>query len=434
MAQTQRFNAKFSSFVCIAIGLGVLSGCKWFKHEPSSLMSFQEFQQHVVVIDEAEAIADPVERCLRYPTPPGFKWSRALIEGLCADMHTPVDHLPDIKRMIDAKDWAGLEAHYTEILRRHYSGEDPEYLIHRSFPIHSWKSPQEADDYTLRWLEAAPDDAYANMTRGNLLDHRAWEVRGGNFSSKTDQKQMKNAVALAKEAATLLRNASILQPRLTPAYRTLINTQMLVGDSEEIGETFGRAIRQSSHSYYVRSTLIHFLQPKWGGSLSDMDRLVDESEPYLARNPRLALLRARRVGMEGERFLKREWYGNALDLYREALEIAPEDTVLKAAANIAYRERRYVQAIVYSTQEIRFSRGTADARSKRGAALEKIGEPERAYCDYQAAIKENPGENWSKRRISKLEQLFSTQKIDLNTLCGPDNAAAKVLRRKLGLP
>lgn len=433
MAHMKRFNMKFRSFSFAAILPVVLGGCQWFKHEPASLIDFKEFQKHIAVVDEAEAIADPVKRCLHYPTPPTFNWSPALIEALCADLHTPIDHFADIKRMIDAKDWAGLEAHYTEILRRHYSGEDPEYLIYRSFPLYSWKSPQEADDYTLRWLEAAPDDAYANMTRGNLLDHRAWGVRGGDFSQKTDEKKMKNAMALAKEAATLLRKASILQPRLIPAYRTLINTQMLAGDSEKIGETFASAIRQSPHSYYVRNTLINFLQPKWGGSLREMDWLVDESESHIARNPRLALLRARRVGMGGDRFLKRDWYGNALDLYREALEFAPEDSALRAAANIAYHERRYVQAIVYSTQEIRFSRDTADVLSRRGAALEKIGEPDRAYCDYLAAIKENPGEAWSKRRIPKLEQRFSTQKIDRNTLCGPNNAAAKGLRKKLGL-
>lgn len=433
MAQMKRFNMKFRSFLFAAITLVVLGGCQWFKHEPASLMNFKEFQQHIAVVDEAEAIADPVKRCLHYPTPPTFNWSRPLIEALCADMHTPVDHLPDIKRMIDAKDWSGLEAHFTEILRRHYSGEDPEYLIYRSFPLYSWKSQQEADDYTLRWLKAAPDDAYANMTRGNLLSNRAWQVRGDSVASKTDNRQMKNAKQLAKEASALLRKASILQPRLLPAYRTLMNAEMLAGDSDKVGETFRQAIRKSPHSYYVRNTLINFLEPKWGGSLRDMDWVVEDSEPYLARNPRLALLRARRVGMDGERFLGREWYGNALDQYREALEFAPEDNALGTAANIAYRERRYVQAIVYSTQEIRFSRDRADALSKRGTALEKIGEPDRAYCDYRAAIEENPEEAWSKRRIPKLEQFFDKNKVDRKKLCGPNNLPAKALRKKLGM-
>ncbi len=429
----KRFNRMFCSLLCVAIVAVVLGGCQWFKHEPARLMNFKEFQQHIAVVDEAEAIADPVKRCMHYPTPPGFNWSPALIEGLCADLYTPVDHLPEIKRMIDAKDWAGLEEHFTEILRRHYSGEDPEYLIYRSFPLYSWKSQQEADDYILRWLKAAPDDAYANMTRGNLLSNRAWQIRGGAVASKTVKKQMNSAQQLAKEAAILLRRASILQPRLMPAYRTLMNAEMLAGDSDKIAETFRQAITQSPHSYYVRNTLINFLEPKWGGSLQDMDWVVEDSEPYLARNPRLALLRAHRVGMDGETFLGREWYGNALDQYREALEFAPEDDALGTTANIAYRERRYVDAIVYSTQEIRFSRDKADALSKRGTSLEKIGEPDRAYCDYRAAIEENPEEAWSKRRIPKLERLFAEQKIDRKTICGPGNAPAKALRKKLGL-
>lgn len=434
MAQRTRLNMKFRSFLCVAIIPVALGGCQWFKHDASSQMKLQAFMAHVAEIDQAEAIADPLKRCLRYPTPPEFNWPRALIEAMCADMHTPVDHLPEIKRMIDAKDWAGLEAHYTEILRRHYSGEDPEYLIHRSFPIHSWKSPQEADDYTLRWLAAAPDDAYANMTRGNLLDYRAWEIRGGDFSSKTDEKQMQSAMTLAKEAEILLRKASILQPRLIPAYRTLINTEMLAGDSEKIGETFSRAIKQSPDTYYVRNTLINFLQPKWGGSLREMDWLVEDSEPYAARNPRLALLRARRVGMDADRFLKREWYGNALDQYRESLESGPEDDALGTAASIAYHERHYIQAIVYSTQEIRFSRDHAYALSKRGSAWEQFGERRRAYCDFLAAVDAGLGEgSVAKRRIPVLEELFVKNNIDPKTVCGPNNPDVQSLRKKLGL-
>jgi tetratricopeptide (TPR) repeat protein len=443
MVQMKRFHTKFHSFLYMTIVLVVLGGCQWFKHEPASLIDFKEFQQHIAIVDEAEAIADPVKRCLHYPTPPTFNWSRALIEALCADMHTPVDHLPKVKRLIDAKDWDGLEAHFTEILRRHYSGEDPEYLIYRSFPLYSWKSQQEADDYTLRWLKAAPDDAYANMTRGNLLTHRAWEVRGGGSSSETDKrlgylgvvdkKQMKIAATFANEAQILLRKASIIQPRLIVAYNTLINAEMLAGDSEKISGTFDQARRQSPHTYYVRNTLMNFLEPRWGGSLREMDRLVDEAEPHVARNPRLALLRARHVSMAGNRFLEREWYGNALDQYREALEFAPEDNALGTAANIAYRERHYLQAIVYSTQDIRFSRDISYALAMRGSALEKIGEPKRAYCDYQAAIEDYPGENTARRRIPKLEEHFVKYKIDWRTICGPNNPDAEALRKKLGL-
>jgi tetratricopeptide (TPR) repeat protein len=438
-----RVDAKICAIVCIAMSATAMSGCKGFKHDVSNPMAFRDFQRHVAAIDEAEAIDDPVERCLRYPIPPEFHWPQALIEALCADMHTPVYYLSDIKRLIDAKDWAGLEAHYAEILRRHYSGEDPEYLIYRSFPLYGWKSSQEADDYTLRWLEGAPDDAYANMTRGNLLAHRAWQARAGGSSSETDKRlgvrmisdetQMKKSAFHAENAQMLLRKSLVIEPRLMPAYNTLINAEMLAGDVGRIGETFSRAIRQSPHSYYVRNTRMNFSEPRWGGSLREMDRLVEEAEPYVAHNPRLAMLRTRRAGMDANHFLAKEQYGPALDQHRKALEFGPEQNSLGTAANIAYRERHYTQAIVYYTQEIRFSRDIANMLSNRGAALEKIGEPDRAYCDYQAAIKDYPGEAWSNRRIPKLEQLFVSQGIDRRFLCGPNNAAVKALRKKLGM-
>lgn len=430
MASMKKIAARPAAVIIAMITLATVSGCKWFKHASSDPMTLTEYRKHVMDIDQAEEIDDPVKRCMRYPTPPEFKWSKELIEALCADLHTPIDHLPKIKRLIDAKDWSGLEAHYTDILRRHYSGEDPEYLIYRSFPLSSWKSPQEADDYTLRWLKAAPDDAYANMARGNVLNDRAWGIRGADVASKTDKKQLKKAEMLAREAETLLRKASILQPRLVPAYRALMNAEMLAGHSDKIADSFDQAIRQSPHSYYLRNTLINFLEPKWGGTLSDVDWLVEEAQPHAARNPRIALLRARRIGIDADRFLSRKWHGNALDRYRESIAVGPDSDILITAGNVAYREKHYGQAMMYWTQALRFTRYPADALTYRGWAWDQLHEGERAYCDYRAAVEADPGQESAKRNLASHRQLLIDHKVDPAKACGPGNPSAKRLRKK----
>lgn len=411
-----------------------LCGCEWFRHPSIDPMSFKEYQRHVVDIDTAEAISDPLERCMAYPNPPEFKWPSNLIRLGCEDMWRPVTPLSTIERMIDRQDWTGLDRHYAELVRRHHDGEDPEALLYRSFPLASWKSDADEETYTLKWLQGAPQSAYANMTRGQVLLNRAWREKERGDADGKPAAAMRVAAPLANQAAALLRTASTRDPRLMPAYRERLSAAMLTGNTEQMEAILEAAEAQSPSDYYVRDKFMEALEPEWFGSFDDMAAFAERVRPYVRKNPRLRILLARAEAWKGDHYLARGWYGNALDQYRKGLQFAPEESVLFTAANIAYREGHYAQSMMYWSQVIRFSRYQGEAALKhRAAAWTKLGDGTRGFCDYKTVVERDPSDKDAREYIRSSEADFRKRRIDFARLCGPGNMQATRLRKMLGL-
>jgi tetratricopeptide (TPR) repeat protein len=379
----------------------VLLGCGATSREPDSAESVHE--AWYARLDEAEAVEDALRRCLAVPDPQGYKWPTDLLRALCQDNRSPVANAQVVRPLIDRADWSALHAHYDGYLDRHHRKIDPELLLHRAFPKASWKSHEEEDDYTSRWLKAAPEDPYAILLRARFLIDKAWSERGQEFASKVPIERMRRAVALAKEASVLAKRAVALEPRLVPAYELLIRAGALTGDRGQSAAALRDALHQSPHSYYARAIALDFLQPKWGGSLEQMDHLVEEAQKHLHANPRLILLRVERASLDGDAFSARGQHGPALDAYKRALALGPDLSTVEAAVYAAQQTGRLIDVVMFASQGLRFSRTPGWMLTTRGTALERLGELPRALRDYAKAAELAPADPDPQYRMAWLE-------------------------------
>lgn len=380
--------------------LTLLAGCKRPSAPIPELSSRPLYSRIFLQIDQAEAKTDPIERCLSYPSPPHLQWPEQLIHVLCADLYTPVMQAPDIKAMIDRKDWKGLHDRYSGYLERHYSGADPEKLLYRAFPLRSWNSLQEADKYTRKWVAAVPNDPFANTARGAVLVSSAWGARGSGFFRDIPDSRRRQMYKLALEATQHLRKAIVAEPKLLPAYSHLIDAYVLGGKQEWVQTALQAAIKQSPDTYYVRDGAVEYLKQKWGGRPRDMDALVDGSKRYIKRNPRLAMIGADRLIEAGDQASDQKKYKPALAYYREALALGPDQAALLSAAFVAPKLGYHVEKLIYLTQDIRFSKDPRDSLMQRALIWESDGDFERAMRDYQAAKKFYPADAEIDKRIS----------------------------------
>jgi hypothetical protein len=284
-----------------------LVGCGATPHETATGQSVHE--AWFAELGRAEAEKDALDRCLAVPDPQGYKWPEDLLRALCEDHRKPVANAGVLRPLIDRADWPALRAHYDRYLDRHYRRADPELLLHRAFPKASWKSREQEDDYTNRWLKAAPDDPYAHLLRARYLIDQAWETRGPLFASEVPDDQMQRAQALASEANLLAKRAADLEPRLLLAYNVLISSAAFIGGRQQRTTALLEGLHHSPQSYYLRASALHFLQPKWGGSPEQMDHLVEQAQKHLKENPRLILLRVERASFDGDEYSARKQYG-----------------------------------------------------------------------------------------------------------------------------
>jgi tetratricopeptide (TPR) repeat protein len=347
-------------------------------------------------IDRVEAIADPVQRCREYPSLPHIAWPQPLVEALCADNQTPIMTVDDIKGMIDRNEWQALHDRYAGYLQRHHSGEDPELFLYRIFFLRSWKTVEEVEDYTQRWVTAVPDDPYANTERGAALVDAAWKARGRDEAPE-------RVLAFAAEAETCLRKAIAKEPRLLTAYFYLIDAHVIRDHQDAIPETLQAGLRRSPGSFYLRKAAAEYLHGRWGGSPRLLYGLALGAEPHLDRNPRLALLSAHTGREIADRYSEKHRDRAALTAYRVALAHGPETETLLNAGFTASELEYYVEKIMYLSQDIRFSRWPKDARIRRGLLWEWDGKFDRALRDFRAAAKLDPDDVWTRNKIAEIE-------------------------------
>ena len=392
-----------TAFFGLTIGLSI-SGCD---RKPSAIPEFSdrnEYEKIFAEIDRAEAEKDPIQRCLIYPSPPHLDWSPALIDALCRDKFTGGSFAAELKPMIDAREWKKLDAHFAGFLKRHYSGEDPEYRIYRSFPLISWKSDADAERYTSRWLKGAPMSPYANTARAKILMSKAWEIRGGDFARNVPPERMRQAMNLARQASVLLSRAIKQEPRLLPAYDIMMEAYALGGQPEMMRRALRAALNQSPSSYYVRSTASAYMSQFWGGTLEEQDAMVEDARPHFAENPRLRMLTPYREVEKSRRFHVEKDYRSALPLLRQALKSGPSYESLARAEQSASKLGHNVESLLYLSQNIRFERAPGDELMLRAKLWESNGDYARALRDLRAAVELYPNDQKTAQKLAEAEK------------------------------
>jgi hypothetical protein len=383
----------------------LLAGCDFSPRQISVLSERQRYEPLLKAIDQAETIKDPIQRCIQTPSPPHLAWPADMIEAFCRDQFTAVAQADIVRGMIDRKDWRGLDAHYAGYLQRHLSGQDPELLLYRAFPLSSWRSDEEADRYSRRWQQAQPDNAFANTLRAKHLMAQAWRVRGSGFISEVEPENLSRAIELARDASILTLKAIKTEPKLMPAYSILIEAYMLGDQSVLMRRALLNALRQSPDSYYVRAEAAAYMRLIWGGRPGELERLADQAKPRIRKNPRLGMLHGNAQAELATARWRGKRPGRALAAVREALASGPNLSALNDAAYLSDEVGYESETLVYLTQLIRFERGPRDALLYRAGIWELGRWHDRALRDYRAAQALAPGDRKIAEHIARVDAL-----------------------------
>jgi tetratricopeptide (TPR) repeat protein len=277
---------------------------------------------------EVDAIPDPLQRCLAYPALPDTQWPENLAAQHCQLVFGLKLGFKDIKARIDHGDVAGLDATFKALLDRHFSKTDFSEHIHKAFDLIG--TDEESARVSKRWLELAPDSAYAMTARAEYLRLMGWKARGGELASETSEQQMAQMVSFHEQAAALFRKALETEPRMMPAYVGLVD----IGRSGamEADDAFeqGRMIDPACEAL-VAAQMVH-LQPRWGGSWEEMQALETQLLPFLAERPLLALPLSYRAHDMADTYRRAKEPEQALAAVQPAIATTTNPSVLEDLA------------------------------------------------------------------------------------------------------
>ncbi len=355
----------------------------------------EEVDAFVAKARTAEDIADPLQRCLKYPDPPGSHWSPAAVDAYCHYRFQSVISFAEVQDLIRSGHAADLDRRLAEALQAQLTQPHSRGLVHRIFWEDFYDGSFDTRQTLDAWKRASPDSAFVLAASGVAYVAMAHKARGGALIRDTSDSNIESMDRLLQQADTDLQRAIQLNPKITPAYEAMMDAgSMSLGDSYT-DTAFRRGTVAVPDDYAIYSMYIHVSEPKWGGSLQAMKNVADGAQVHAKTNPMLALLLAEEPA----------YYFNACDcaLDTETHAWAAFPTVFDnvSSANLMFDagyaangDNQPKLGVVYLSEGLRFAPATNMAHVRRAYALTNVGDTDWALVEAGREIRKEPQSAW----------------------------------------
>lgn len=208
-----------------------------------------QFDAFTVAAREAEAVPDPLQRCLDYPNPPGLHWSDKVMSAYCHFKYDSWISRQDAERLIRTGHADELDKQLTAALQAQLASPGtPGALDHTLF--HDFAdTDQPARTRTIidAWKRQRPQSAFA------------WAASGMAYLMADDPADdIGDRLELLSRARADLEHALRLDPRITHAYATMIDAGRIVGDRAFAFRAArrGLAVDPSNFTIYTKMALL----------------------------------------------------------------------------------------------------------------------------------------------------------------------------------
>lgn len=346
-----------------------------------------EYADYVAAVRKADAIKDPLQRCLAYPDLPGNTWAPGVAKARCTMFLTPplysldeIDKLlaqPDGAKTLDAAFQALLDAHFKDPARREQ--------ISIAFMVFRDSDSAKAERIARAWLAASPDSAFAHTALGRVLEVRGWNARGTKYVRDTPPEKLRAMETSFAEAAKQYAEAMEANAKLMPACEGLMSIGRQSSDDLQKFAT-ARCLEADPSSYYTIKEIMTAAEPRWGGSDVAMRAVAAYAQARLAENPVLALFAFDNAYYEIDRM--KDGDDQAIAVLEPASLQVPNAAYMRLVGGAYLRKGDNWKAFVYLSQALRFSPEYGQELRFRAIALRDLGEPEWARADAEHAARD----------------------------------------------
>ena len=349
-----------------------------------------EYAVYIAAMRKADAITDPLQRCLAYPDLPGNTWPAGAAKARCTMFLTPVRYtLDQIDATLEKPGGAAeLESAFNALLDAHFKEPAQREQLSVGLRVFRGNDLDKAERIARAWRAAAPDSAFARVALGHVLSRRGWDARGGDYASRTAPEKLKKMgeyfVKAAKEYQAALEGTS----RLLPACEGLMAIGRNISDNLQTYAT-ERCLYIDPTSYYVVDELMNAAEPRWGGSEDAMKRVAAYAQEKAAINPVLSVFASNDAYYRISRMADGDAESIAV-LEPAALQV-PNAAYLRLVGGAYLRRDDAWKALAYLSQALRFMPDYAQESRFRALVLRHLGESKWARADAERAARLDPG-------------------------------------------
>jgi tetratricopeptide (TPR) repeat protein len=362
---------------------------QWKPAPPRYDTAPEPWRSYLLKAREADAISDPMQRCLAFPALPGTQWPANLIPAHCEYVFGLHLNLDDIKQHLDSNDLAGLEAIFRKLQDRHFSEGDFSEHIHNAIGL--FVGDYASGAVSKRWLEAAPDSPFAMTARAEFYRSMGWAARGGAYAQETPDEQLARMKEFHAKARALYTQALAKEPRLMPAHAGLVD---IAKNGDSADDEFAAGYAADPACEVLLRWHMEGLKPRWGGSYRQMDALEAKMLPYMDRRPLLALARTGSYDDKSDIAVAAKEYKLSVFALKPMLAVSssPQVTDDLASSLGQIEDADHWEQLAYMVHSTRFRTGDAWHARQRGRQQMLLArDPELANRSLAASVKAEPG-------------------------------------------
>lgn len=408
----------------LAVAYGGYALVRWHNAKDEKQTS-GDYAAFVAAVAKADAIADPLQRCLSYPDLPHSHWNEETTRAYCEFRNHKTISLSDIETLLKQGKVGEVDSVFQGYLdtQRH----DPKQLglLDIAFMNAGF---EDADDHTRRiidmWKQQAPDSAFAFAASGVQYVDAAEEARGGGWSQDLNDQQVDGMHQQLALAFKDLDRAVALDPRITAVYPSMIHAGGMDGDDAYMYQAAKFALQADPSDFGIRAQIMNHAQPKWGSSFGGVDAQSEEVLSLVAKNPLL-----RMVAQDPAVYRATcDCDNSQAQINRLVVQAADKNISLGNMVDLAgevYDADRRLAAELYS-ETLRFNPSDVDALRWRSQEMIALSDKAGATAAFAAVSRRFPDNNAMTTQLGNIYAQAGDAKLAETTLLAvlqrdPDN-------------
>lgn len=286
--------------VVLAVGYGSYAYQNW-QITKDSRHSFEHAKQEnddyvafMAAAAKADAIADPLQRCLSYPDFPGSHWNAETTRAYCELRNHKTIQLSEIEALLKQ----GKADEVDRVFRGYMDTQrsDPKQpglldiaFVNAGFDDTSDHARQVIDT----WKQQSPHSAYALAASGMQYVDAAQKARGNGWARDLNDQQVDGMDRQLALAFKDLNRAVSIDPSMTVAFPAMIHAAGLTDDGAYMDKSVQLALKADPSDFAIRTQMMNHAQRKWGGNFGGIHAQSVEDLSLASKNPLLLMVAQR---------------------------------------------------------------------------------------------------------------------------------------------
>lgn len=342
----------------------------------------------------------------------------------------PTVDLPGVLQTLYAKRFVALESAFVDCQKAYEEGRITDAEMDSAHWIFSNSDPR-IDPLLTGWIGLYPKTPFSWLARARHRRSLAEHTRGTKWAKDTpgiNFQKMNYLLAMARQDYV---QALDINPRLPFAYKGMMEAAGKTGDQGFVRALFAKGLQNNPGTVILWETMLYTSQPKWGGSLEEMDKVLAAASRNLKNPEDLREIKAIYYEYKGDHARqvekdetaagifydkmfehldpsaqyqklgeKQKTWKEALSYYQKALSLDPFSIkTLRRHSLALLRMQQAEKALVYADVAVFLDAMEPYALRLRGEVHEKMGNFDLAIEDYKNSLTYDPEDSFANMHL-----------------------------------